>query len=111
MYRPWGSYTVLQAGVGFKLKRIEVKPMAALRWQSHRHRSEHWVVVSGIATITNGGKIIELEHNQSTYIPVGSKHRLENRNSELLTMIEIQCGDYLDEDDIIHYEEPHDQKI
>ena len=103
-HRPWGNYTVLQVGVGFKLKRIEVKPGKSLSLQSHEHRSEHWVVVSGVALVTNGDELIELTHNQSTYIPIGNKHRLENRSSELLILIEVQCGDYLGEDDIVRYE-------
>ena len=105
MHRPWGTYTVLQEGVGFKLKRIEVKPGARLSLQSHKHRSEHWVVVSGKALVTNGEETIELEPNQSTYIPLGNKHRLENPGTEQLILIEVQCGDYLGEDDIVHYED------
>lgn len=105
VHRPWGSYTVLLEGDGFKLKKIEVKPGAALSLQSHKHRSEHWVVVSGVARVTNGDDILQLMPNQSTYIPVGNKHRLENPGNELLTLIEVQCGDYLGEDDIIRYED------
>ncbi len=102
-HRPWGTYTVLQEGTGFKLKRIEVKPGASLSLQSHKHRSEHWIVVSGAAFIVNGSENFTLEANQSTYIPAGNKHRLENRGTELLTLIEVQCGHYLGEDDIIRY--------
>ena len=105
MHRPWGTYTVLQEGVGFKLKRIEVKPGARLSLQSHEYRSEHWVVVSGKALVTNGEEQIELQPNQSTYIPLGNKHRLENPGTEQLILIEVQCGSYLGEDDIVRYED------
>ncbi len=107
VHRPWGTYTVLLEGEGFKLKRIEVKPGGRLSLQSHKHRNEHWVIVSGIAKITNGDKILELNYNQSTYIPVGNKHRLENTTEEMLTLIEVQCGNYLGEDDIIRYEDTY----
>jgi mannose-1-phosphate guanylyltransferase/mannose-6-phosphate isomerase len=104
--RPWGSYTVLEEDPeGFKLKRIEVAPGARLSLQSHKHRSEHWVVVSGVATVTNGDEIITVQKNQSTYIPIGTKHRLENRGSESLHIVEIQVGEYLGEDDIQRYED------
>ncbi|HAF44770.1 MAG TPA: mannose-1-phosphate guanylyltransferase/mannose-6-phosphate isomerase [Gallionellaceae bacterium] len=104
--RPWGSYTVLEEDPeGFKLKRIEVAPGARLSLQSHRQRSEHWVVVSGTATVTNGDEVITVHKNQSTYIPIGAKHRLENRGNEPLHIVEIQVGDYLGEDDIQRYED------
>ncbi len=104
--RPWGSYTVLEEDPeGFKLKRIEVAPGARLSLQSHAHRSEHWVVVSGIATVTNGEEIITVQKNQSTYIPIGTKHRLENRGGEPLHIVEIQVGEYLGEDDIKRFED------
>lgn len=104
--RPWGNYTVLEEDPeGFKLKRIEVAPGARLSLQSHAHRSEHWVVVSGTATVTSGDEVIEVQKNQSTYIPIGAKHRLENRGSEPLHIVEIQVGDYLGEDDIQRYED------
>jgi mannose-1-phosphate guanylyltransferase / mannose-6-phosphate isomerase len=105
VHRPWGTYTVLQEGVGFKLKRIEVKPSTRLSLQSHEHRSEHWVVVCGKALVTNGDDQIELTINQSTYIPLGNKHRLENPGAEQLILIEVQCGNYLGEDDIVRYED------
>ena len=107
VYRPWGNYTVLQEGVGFKLKRIEVKPNSQLSLQSHKYRSEHWVVVSGRALVINGEKKIELQPNQSTYIPLGNKHRLENLGTETLVIIEVQCGEYLGEDDIVRYEDSY----
>lgn len=104
--RPWGSYTVLEEDPeGFKLKRIEVVPGARLSLQSHAHRSEHWVVVSGTATVTNGDEVITVHKNQSTYIPIGAKHRLENRGNEPLHIVEIQVGEYLGEDDIQRYED------
>ncbi len=105
VHRPWGTCEVLQEGSGFKLKRIEVKPGAHLSLQSHKYRSEHWVVVSGRAIVTNGDELLELEPNQSTYIPPGSKHRLENPGSEQLILVEIQCGEYPGEDDSMIYED------
>jgi mannose-1-phosphate guanylyltransferase/mannose-6-phosphate isomerase len=104
--RPWGNYTVLEEEPDrFKLKRIEVAPGARLSLQSHARRSEHWVVVSGIATVTNGDEVTTVHKNQSTYIPIGAKHRLENRGGEPLHIVEIQVGDYLGEDDIQRYED------
>jgi len=104
--RPWGNYAVLEEDPdGFKIKRIEVAPGARLSLQSHKQRSEHWVVVSGTATVTNGEEVITVHKNQSTYIPVGTKHRLENRGSEPLHIVEIQVGEYLGEDDIQRYED------
>ena len=107
VHRPWGTYTVLQEGVGFKLKRIEIKPGARLSLQSHKHRSEHWVVVSGKALVTNGTEVIELNPNESTHIPAGNKHRLENQGADQLIIIEIQCGSYLGEDDIVRYSDAY----
>ncbi|HEY5993165.1 MAG TPA: mannose-1-phosphate guanylyltransferase/mannose-6-phosphate isomerase [Gallionellaceae bacterium] len=104
--RPWGNFTVLEEDPeGFKIKRIEVAPGARLSLQSHKQRSEHWVVVSGTATVTNGDEVITVLKNQSTYIPIGAKHRLENRGSEPLHIVEIQVGSYLGEDDIQRYED------
>jgi mannose-1-phosphate guanylyltransferase/mannose-6-phosphate isomerase len=104
--RPWGSYTVLEEDPeGFKLKRIEVAPGARLSLQSHKRRSEHWVVVSGTATVTNGDDVITVHKNQSTYIPIGTKHRLENLGIEPLHIVEIQVGEYLGEDDIQRFED------
>ncbi len=109
--RPWGSYTVLEEDPeGFKLKRIEVAPGARLSLQSHARRSEHWVVVSGTATVTNGDQVITVNKNQSTYIPIGAKHRLENLGAEPLHIVEIQVGDYLGEDDIQRYEDNYGRK-
>lgn len=104
--RPWGSYTVLEEDQdGFKIKRIEVAPGARLSLQSHNRRSEHWVVVSGTATVANGDEVITVRKNQSTYIPIGAKHRLENLGTEPLHIVEIQVGEYLGEDDIQRYED------
>ncbi len=104
--RPWGSYTVLEEDPeGFKLKRIEVAAGARLSLQSHQYRSEHWVVVSGVATVTKGDEVITVYKNQSTYIPIGMKHRLENRGTEPLHIVEIQVGSYVGEDDIQRYED------
>ena len=104
--RPWGNYAVLEEDPeGFKIKRIEVAPGARLSLQSHKQRSEHWVVVSGTATVTNGDEVTTVHKNQSTYIPIGAKHRLENRGSEPLHIVEIQVGNYLGEDDIQRYED------
>lgn len=104
-HRPWGSYTVLEEGDRFKIKRIVVKPGASLSLQAHHHRSEHWVVVSGTALVVNGDEEILLSTNQSTYIPCGYKHRLENPGILPLVLIEVQSGDYLGEDDIIRFDD------
>jgi mannose-1-phosphate guanylyltransferase / mannose-6-phosphate isomerase len=105
--RPWGAYTVLQEGPGFKIKRIEVKSGAALSLQLHHRRSEHWVVVAGVAQVTRGEATFEVNANGSTYIPVETKHRLENRGADPLVMIEVQCGDYLGEDDIVRFDDKY----
>ena len=103
--RPWGTYTVLEEAPGFKIKRIEVKPSASLSLQMHNHRSEHWVVVNGTAKITNGDHEILIHANESTYIPAGQKHRLENPGHTPCVMIEVQCGSYLGEDDIVRFDD------
>ena len=103
--RPWGTYTTLEEAPGFKIKRIEVRPGAALSLQLHHRRSEHWVVVRGIAHVTNGEREFDVRPNESTYIPVETRHRLENRGSEPLAIIEVQCGDYLGEDDIVRFDD------
>jgi len=109
--RPWGAYTVLQDGPGFKIKRIEVKPGAALSLQLHHRRSEHWVVVAGVARVTRGEDTFLVNANGSTYIPVETRHRLENPGSELLVMIEVQCGDYLGEDDIVRFDDKYGRAL
>ncbi|WP_133650901.1 mannose-1-phosphate guanylyltransferase/mannose-6-phosphate isomerase [Paraburkholderia flava] len=105
VHRPWGTYTVLEEGDRFKIKRIVVKPGASLSLQLHHHRSEHWIVVRGCAEIVNGDQIISLQPNESTYIPAGHKHRLVNPGVVDLILIEVQCGEYLGEDDIVRFED------
>lgn len=105
VHRPWGSYTVLEEGERFKIKRIEVKPGASLSLQMHHHRSEHWVVVSGTAKVLNDDREFLLETNQSTYIEKEHRHRLENPTADPLVIIEVQSGDYLGEDDIVRFED------
>lgn len=105
VHRPWGTYTVLEEGSRYKIKRIEVKPGASLSLQMHHHRSEHWIVVSGMAKVVNGEREFFVGANESTYIPAGHKHRLENPGVVTLVMIEVQSGEYLCEDDIVRYED------
>lgn len=107
VHRPWGTYTVLEEGPKFKIKRIVVNPRAKLSMQMHQHRSEHWVVVSGRAKITNGEQEIYLEQNESTYIPKTHRHRLENPEAIPLQIIEVQCGEYVGEDDIVRFEDTY----
>jgi mannose-1-phosphate guanylyltransferase/mannose-6-phosphate isomerase len=105
VYRPWGSYDSIDVGERFQVKRITVKPGAALSLQMHHHRAEHWIVVSGTGRITRGDETIILSENQSTYIPLGVKHRLENPGVVPLELIEVQSGSYLGEDDIVRFED------
>jgi mannose-1-phosphate guanylyltransferase len=105
--RPWGAFTVLEERPGFKIKRIEVKPGAALSLQLHQQRSEHWIVVGGEARVTNGDRVFVLRANESTVIPAQTRHRLENPGTEPLIMIEVQCGGYLGEDDIVRLEDQY----
>jgi mannose-1-phosphate guanylyltransferase/mannose-6-phosphate isomerase len=107
VHRPWGTYTVLEEDPGFKIKRIEVKPGASLSLQMHHHRSEHWIVVAGMARVVNGDKELFVSVNESTYIPAGHKHRLENPGMLNLVMIEVQSGAYLGEDDIVRFEDTY----
>lgn len=107
VHRPWGTYTVLEEGPGYKIKRIVVKPGAALSLQMHRHRSEHWVVVHGTAKIVNGENEMVLEENESTFVPAGHKHRLANPGENDLTIIEVQSGKYLGEDDIVRFDDAY----
>lgn len=109
--RPWGTYTVLEEGPRFKIKRIEVKPGASLSLQMHHHRSEHWVVVSGMAKVTNGDREIFVNTNESTYIPAGCTHRLENPGVIDCVMIEVQVGDYVGEDDIVRFEDRYGRQV
>ncbi|MFN7219610.1 MAG: mannose-1-phosphate guanylyltransferase/mannose-6-phosphate isomerase [Burkholderiales bacterium] len=103
VHRPWGTYTVLEEGDGYKMKRIEVKPGASLSLQMHHHRGEHWIVVRGVADVVNGESELKLQANESTFIPAGSKHRLANLGKEALVLIEVQTGGYLGEDDIVRF--------
>jgi len=105
--RPWGWYDSVDEGERFKVKRIQVKPGASLSLQMHHHRAEHWVVVKGIAEITNGDQIITLKENQSTFIPQGQTHRLVNPGIEPLEIIEVQSGSYLGEDDIVRFDDTY----
>jgi mannose-1-phosphate guanylyltransferase / mannose-6-phosphate isomerase len=105
--RPWGTYTVLGEGQGFKIKRVVVKPGHSLSLQMHHHRSEHWVVVSGTANITVGDSTTLMTQNQSTYISIGTTHRLENPGITDLVLIEVQCGSYLGEDDIVRFSDSY----
>jgi len=107
VHRPWGTYTVLEEGESFKIKRIEVKPGATLSLQMHHHRSEHWIVVSGVAKVTNGSTEKLIGINESTYIPAGHRHRLENPGVLKLVMIEVQSGEYLGEDDIVRFDDQY----
>jgi len=103
--RPWGSFTVLQQGIGFKIKLIELTPKKRLSLQRHKNRAEHWVVVSGVAKITSAGKVSFVRSNESVYIPKGRKHRLENPLRIPLKIVEVQTGAYLEEDDIERFED------
>ena len=105
--RPWGSFTILEEGRGYKIKRIEVKPGHRLSQQMHYHRSEHWIVVSGTAKVICGDQEILLSNNLSTYVPQCTPHRLENPGSIDLVLIEVQNGEYLGEDDIVRYQDDY----
>jgi len=107
VHRPWGSYDSIDMAEGFQVKRIKVKPGARLSLQSHTRRAEHWIVVRGTARVTRDNDVFELFANQSTYIPIGAKHRLENPGTEMLELIEVQSGDYLGEDDIVRYDDAY----
>lgn len=109
VYRPWGSYEGIDSGSRFQVKRLTVKPGAALSLQMHHHRAEHWVVVRGTARVTCGDNLFNLHENESTYIPIGEKHRLENPGNIPLEIIEIQSGSYLGEDDIVRFEDVYDR--
>ncbi|MBM0106174.1 mannose-1-phosphate guanylyltransferase/mannose-6-phosphate isomerase [Steroidobacter sp. S1-65] len=105
VFRPWGSYDSIDHGQRFQVKRLSVKPGASMSLQLHHHRAEHWIVVSGTARITRGDEVFLLEENQSTYIPLGTKHRIENPGKIPLHIIEVQSGGYLGEDDIVRFED------
>ena len=105
VYRPWGKYDSVDQGDRYQVKRITVKPGAKLSVQMHHHRAEHWIVVKGTARVTNGGKTYLVAENESTYIPIGQVHALENPGKIELEMIEVQSGSYLGEDDIVRFED------
>src|SRR5690606_26386739 len=105
VYRPWGTYQSIAAGIGFQVKHICVKPGASLSLQMHHHRAEHWVVVRGTATVTRDNETVVLVENESTFIPLGSKHRLQNLTQEAMELIEVQTGSYLGEDDIVRFDD------
>ena len=107
MQRPWGSYTVLEQGPGFKMKRIEVKPGGSLSLQMHHRRSEHWVVVRGTARVTCGDRVYDVPQGESTFVPVGTRHRIENCGAEMLAIIEVACGEYIEEDDIVRFDDKY----
>jgi mannose-1-phosphate guanylyltransferase/mannose-6-phosphate isomerase len=107
VFRPWGSYDSLDYGDRFQVKRITVKPGAQLSLQMHHHRAEHWIVVQGTARVTRGEEAFLLGENESTYIPMGTTHRLENPGKVPLHLIEVQSGTYLGEDDIVRYEDTY----
>lgn len=107
VHRPWGYYESLASGPHYQVKHIMVKPQARLSLQSHQHRAEHWVVVTGEAEVVNGDKTLHLKANQSTYIPLGSQHRLSNMTHAPLHVIEVQSGAYLGEDDIVRYQDDY----
>ncbi len=108
--RPWGTYQTVDSGAGFQVKRITVKPGAKLSLQKHAKRAEHWVVVNGMARVTRDDEILMLGVNQSTFIPLGAVHRLENPGTELLELIEVQSGSYLGEDDIVRLRDDYGRK-
>ncbi len=105
VFRPWGSYDSIDNGDRFQVKRLVVKPGASMSLQLHHHRAEHWIVVSGTARITRGEETFLLGENESTYIPMGTKHRIENPGKVTLHIIEVQSGSYLGEDDIVRFED------
>ncbi len=105
VYRPWGSYDGVDVGERFLVKRIVVKPGSCLSLQMHHHRAEHWIVVRGTAKVTRGDSTFLVSENKSTFIPLGTHHRLENPGRIPLEMIEVQSGSYLGEDDIVRFED------
>jgi mannose-1-phosphate guanylyltransferase/mannose-6-phosphate isomerase len=111
VFRPWGSYTVLEEGPGYKVKRVTVNPGGRLSLQLHHQRSEHWVVISGTARVTCGERVFDLEKGQSMGVPKETKHRLENPGSEVLHIIEVQNGPYLGEDDIVRFQDDYGRNV
>ena len=111
VYRPWGKYDLIDFGDRYQVKKITVKPGAALSLQKHQHRAEHWIVVVGTAKVTKGEEILLLAENESVYIPIGVVHALENPGEVDLELIEIQSGTYLGEDDIIRLQDRYGRDI
>ena len=111
VYRPWGNYTSIAKGLRWQLKRIEVKPNGKLSLQLHNHRSEHWIVVSGTAKVEIDQELINLHENQSSYIPIGAKHRLSNPGKIPLKIIEVQSGSYVGEDDIVRFDDKYGRNV
>jgi len=109
VYRPWGNYEGIDEGSRFQVKRITVNPGASLSLQMHYHRAEHWIVVRGTARVTRENEVFLLSENQSTYIPIGAKHRLENPGTIPLELVEVQSGSYLGEDDIVRFEDKYNR--
>jgi mannose-1-phosphate guanylyltransferase/mannose-6-phosphate isomerase len=110
VYRPWGCYEGVDAGDRFQVKRITVNPGAALSLQMHHHRAEHWIVVKGTARVTRGDEVFFVSENESTFIPLGTRHRLENPGAIPLEIIEVQSGSYLGEDDIVRFEDRYNRE-
>jgi mannose-1-phosphate guanylyltransferase/mannose-6-phosphate isomerase len=110
VFRPWGSYDSIDADERFQVKHITVKPGASLSLQMHHHRAEHWIVVRGTGRVTRGDDVFLLGENESTYIPLGVTHRLENPGKTMLELIEVQSGSYLGEDDIVRFDDVYDRK-
>jgi mannose-1-phosphate guanylyltransferase/mannose-6-phosphate isomerase len=109
VYRPWGSYTVLEEGLRYKIKRIVVKQDEKLSCQLHHHRSEHWVVIKGTAKVTIGDKEMFIHENESAYVPKSTSHRLENPGKVPLEIIEVQNGEYVEEDDIVRFDDIYER--
>jgi mannose-6-phosphate isomerase-like protein (cupin superfamily) len=107
VHRPWGTYEVIDAGSNFQVKHIMVKPGHKLSLQMHRHRAEHWIVVEGTAQVTCGERQSLLRPNETLYVPIGTRHRLENPGEIPLRVIEVQAGAYLGEDDIVRFEDTY----
>jgi len=111
VHRPWGSFEVIDSGTGFQVKRLTINPGAAISLQRHYHRSESWVVVKGVATVTRGDEVVTLAETGATDIPAGMIHRMENPGSIPLEVIEVQQGDYLGEDDIIRLDDKYGRHV
>jgi mannose-1-phosphate guanylyltransferase/mannose-6-phosphate isomerase len=111
VHRPWGSYTILEEGLSYKVKRVTVKPGKRLSLQMHHRRSEHWVVIAGMARVTKGDEVFDLKIGHSTEIPIETRHRLENSGQETLHIIEVQNGPYLGEDDIVRFEDDYGRSV